>query len=51
MAAKVGTRTPSSHPEAYLEAFANLYRGFAESIRAHREGPTPYAIGLKTPGV
>ncbi len=26
-------RTPSGHPEGYIEAFANLYRGFAEQIR------------------
>lgn len=27
-------RLPSGHPEGYLEAFANLYSGFAEAIRA-----------------
>jgi len=27
-------RIPSGHPEGYLEAFANLYTGFAEAIRA-----------------
>ncbi|MDG1708063.1 MAG: Gfo/Idh/MocA family oxidoreductase, partial [Emcibacteraceae bacterium] len=27
-------RVPSGHPEGYLEAFANLYTGFAEAIRA-----------------
>ncbi|MDG1437742.1 MAG: Gfo/Idh/MocA family oxidoreductase [Emcibacteraceae bacterium] len=27
-------RVPSGHPEGYLEAFANLYSGFAEAIRA-----------------
>lgn len=27
-------RLPSGHPEGYLEAFANLYTGFAEEIRA-----------------
>ncbi|WP_033923248.1 Gfo/Idh/MocA family protein [Sphingomonas sp. 37zxx] len=26
-------RTPAGHPEGYLEAFANLYRGFATEIR------------------
>lgn len=26
-------RTPAGHPEGYIEAFANLYRGFAASIR------------------
>lgn len=28
-------RLPSGHPEGYLEAFANLYTGFAEAIRAY----------------
>lgn len=28
-------RVPAGHPEGYLEAFANLYTGFAEAIRAH----------------
>ncbi len=27
------TRTPGGHPEGYLEAFANLYRDFAEVLR------------------
>ncbi|MSR74278.1 MAG: Gfo/Idh/MocA family oxidoreductase [Planctomycetes bacterium] len=27
------TRTPSGHPEGYLEGFANLYRAFARRIR------------------
>jgi predicted dehydrogenase len=26
-------RTPAGHPEGYIEAFANLYRGFATAIR------------------
>ncbi|XHH03663.1 Gfo/Idh/MocA family oxidoreductase (plasmid) [Mesorhizobium sp. ISC25] len=48
-AAKVRTRTPPGHPEGYLEAFANLYRGFAEAIRARREGREATAIGLNVP--
>ncbi len=28
-------RVPSGHPEGYLEAFANLYTGFAEAILAY----------------
>lgn len=31
-------RTPSGHPEGYIEAFANLYRGFANDVRAHENG-------------
>ncbi|MDQ0473314.1 putative dehydrogenase [Labrys wisconsinensis] len=37
-AATVRTRTPAGHPEGYIEAFANLYAGFAEAIRARRDG-------------
>jgi predicted dehydrogenase len=50
-AAKARTRTPAGHPEGYLEAFANLYRGFAEAIWARREGRTPSAIGQNVPTV
>jgi predicted dehydrogenase len=37
-AAKAATRTPPAHPEGYLEAFANIYRNFANHIRARLEG-------------
>src|SRR5579871_1003561 len=50
-AAKARTRTPPGHPEGYLEAFANLYSGFAEAIRARREGRDPPAIGRDIPTV
>ncbi|MBK0383905.1 Gfo/Idh/MocA family oxidoreductase [Pedobacter sp. SD-b] len=41
--AKHNTRTPAGHPEGYLEAFANLYRNFALTIKAklNQETPTP----------
>jgi predicted dehydrogenase len=39
-AAKEHTRVPAGHPEGYIEAFANLYRNFAEQIHAHAEGRT-----------
>ncbi len=29
------TRIPGGHPEGFLEAFANLYTGFADAIRGH----------------
>jgi predicted dehydrogenase len=29
------TRLPAGHPEGYLEAFANIYREFAEAVRTH----------------
>jgi predicted dehydrogenase len=47
--AKARTRTPPGHPEGYLEAFANLYCGFAEAIRASRENREPSAIGQNIP--
>jgi predicted dehydrogenase len=43
------TRTPPGHPEGYIEAFANLYRGFAEAIRARRDSRNPSGIGLNVP--
>ncbi|MGB4881161.1 MAG: Gfo/Idh/MocA family oxidoreductase [Thiolinea sp.] len=48
-AAKVRTRTPPGHPEGYLEAFANLYAGFAEAIHAQKQGRNPSAIGQNIP--
>jgi predicted dehydrogenase len=36
-AAKGATRTPPAHPEGYLEAFANIYKNFANRIRARIE--------------
>ncbi len=33
-AAAAATRTPPAHPEGYLEAFANIYKNFANAIRA-----------------
>jgi predicted dehydrogenase len=37
-AAKNNTRTPSGHPEGYLEAFANIYKTFANAVRDHQSG-------------
>lgn len=39
-AAQANTRVPAGHPEGYLEAFANIYRNFALSLRAHAAGKT-----------
>lgn len=47
--AKARTRTPPGHPEGYLEAFANLYAGFAEAIRARTEGRQPGIVGQNLP--
>ena len=37
-AAKAAGRTPPAHPECYLEAFANIYKNFANAIRARQAG-------------
>ena len=37
-AAKAAGRTPPSHPEGYLEAFGNIYKNFANAIRARQAG-------------
>ncbi len=36
--AKKNTRTPSGHPEGYLEAFANIYMNFAKAVRDYKPG-------------
>ncbi|WP_342249477.1 Gfo/Idh/MocA family protein [Sphingomonas sp. OTU376] len=42
-------RTPSGHPEGYVEAFANLYRAFAAAIRGDGDRWFPgVADGLRT---
>ena len=37
-AARAATRLPTGHPEGFIEAFANLYRDFADAIVAGRDG-------------
>ena len=45
------TRIPAGHPEGYLEAFANLYRNFALTVRARKNGETPKEEWLDFPGI
>jgi len=45
------TRTPAGHPEGYLEAFANLYRNFALTIKAGMGGKQPEKEWLDYPGI
>lgn len=49
--AKHNTRTPAGHPEGYLEAFANLYRNFALTVKALRNNEKPTAESLDFPGI
>lgn len=37
--ARAVARTPGGHPEGYLEAFANIYQGFADAVAAFPESP------------
>ena len=45
------TRTPTGHPEAFFEAFANNYRNFCDTIRAKAAKRKPTALELDFPGV
>ena len=44
------TRTPSGHPEGYLEGFANIYAEAAAAIRARRAG-APIPPEVTFPGI
>ena len=46
-----GGRVPPGHPEGYLEAFAQLYRDFAEQVMARIENRAPDPASLLVPGV
>lgn len=49
-AAAGGTRLPAGHPEAFFEAFANVYRNACQAIRARQSGRTDVGgIGLGGP--
>lgn len=50
-AALAAGRTPPSHPEGYLEAFANIYKNFANHIRAVIAGTTPDELTLDYPKI
>jgi predicted dehydrogenase len=50
-AAGRGTRLPSGHPEAFLEAFANNYMNFAETVKCLIAGEKPSELALDFPGV
>lgn len=50
-AAQHSSRLPSGHPEAFLEAFANIYLNAGRTIAAYEAGETPAAQDLDFPGV
>lgn len=45
------TRTPPGHPEGYIEAFTNLYSGFACALCARAENRKPEGIGAAVPQI
>lgn len=45
------TRLPSGHPEGLLEAFANIYRNFTDTLLAKEAGEIPSAEALDFPSV
>jgi predicted dehydrogenase len=45
------SRMPPGHPEGFIEAFANLYRAFAEQVRAADEGRRPQRWAMDCPGI
>lgn len=45
------TRIPAGHPEGLLESFANIYRNFALTVSAKREGRTPTPEEMDFPTV
>ena len=49
--AQWNSRTPGGHPEGYIEAFANIYRNFTQTLRARERGEKPSAECLDFPTV
>jgi len=50
-AAARATRLPSGHPEAFFEAFANIYCNFADTLRARLTRTKPDTLALDFPTV
>jgi len=50
-AAARATRLPFGHPEAFLEAFANIYCNFADTLRARLTGKKPDKLAMDFPSV
>ena len=50
-AAARATRLPPGHPEAFFEAFANVYCNFADTLRARLTGEKPDKLALDFPTV
>lgn len=49
--AQAHTRVPAGHPEGYLEAFANIYRNFARTLRSTLNNQQPDPLYADFPDV
>jgi hypothetical protein len=49
--AAYNTRIPAGHPEGFIEAFANVYRNFADTLSCRLEGEEPKLEYLDFPTV
>ena len=47
-AASARCRVPAGHPEAYLQAMANLYTDFAKAVRANQKGKADGVPGINS---
>lgn len=50
-AARAASRTPSGHPEGYLEAFANIYGDFIKALRELNGGKPFGEVMAQCPGI
>lgn len=50
-AAQFNTRIPPGHPEGFIEAFANIYKNVALTLKAKKEGKGPEALATDFPTV
>jgi predicted dehydrogenase len=50
-AANRATRLPFGHPEAFIEAFANIYNNFADTLRSRLDNQNPDPLMLDFPNV
>ena len=50
-ATQAATRIPAGHPEGFIEAFANIYKNFADTVLAIQRRRQPNAINLDFPTI
>lgn len=49
--ATISARIPQGHPEGYLEAFGNIYKGVIDAIIAKRDGADPSRMAQLIPSI